>query len=261
VTDDRCLEMHLLMQADLDGELSPAEAARVAAHLPGCPECRAVQQRLSLVSNGVRAAAPIHRAPQTLRHSVQDIIAAEAGRVRPAEASRARRTWPRRSSFATGLSFGGGFALAACLALAIVLPSSNRGLTDAVVSDHIRSLQPGHLMDVISTDQHTVKPWFNGRLAFAPTVKDFRSEGFPLAGGRLDYLDGKEVAALVYYSGKHVIQLFVWPSGSDLDHGNTGGHRSGYNFIRWSRDGMAYWAVSDLNATELNKFVRLWQGT
>jgi anti-sigma factor RsiW len=83
----------------------------------------------------------------------------------------------------------------------------------------------------------------------------------PLAGGRLDYLDGKEVAALVYHGGKHVIQLFIWPSGSALDHGNTAGSRSGYNFIRWNRDGMAYWAVSDLNEAELNKFVELWQGS
>ena len=158
-----------------------------------------------------------------------------------------------------GASFGSGFALAACLALAVFLPKDGDGLASAVITDHIRSLQPGHLMDVVSTDQHTVKPWFDGRLAFAPPVKDFQAEGFPLVGGRLDYLDGREIAALVYHSRQHVIELYVWPSGSDLDHVPSDGSRSGYNFIRWSQNGVALWAVSDVDSATLASFVRLWQ--
>jgi anti-sigma factor RsiW len=154
--------------------------------------------------------------------------------------------------------FGGGFALAACLALAILLPRSG-GLPDAVVSDHIRALQPGHLMDVVSTDQHTVKPWFDGRLNFAPPVKDLKNKGFSLAGGRLDYLSGRTVAALIYQRRQHVINLYVWPDDGYLDHGLTQGSRSGYNYVRWSLNGMAFWAVSDLAADELTDFARLLQ--
>jgi anti-sigma factor RsiW len=126
-----------------------------------------------------------------------------------------------------------------------------------VVSDHIRALQPGHLMDVVSTDQHTVKPWFDGRLDFAPPVKDLKPQGFPLVGGRLDYLDNKKVAALIYQRRQHLIDLYVWPDGGHLDHGATEGSRSGYNFQHWSEDGMAFWAVSDLAPDQLAEFVAL----
>ena len=258
--NNACDEMHLLIQADLDGELTPAEAARVGTHMETCPDCAAVQAGMLRLSARVRAEASYHPAPDSLRGAVRAFIEAET--APPPEHAPARRTsWSwQRFRFGSGPSFGAGFALAACLALAIVLPTGNRdGLTDAVVADHIRSLQPGHLMDVVSSDQHTVKPWFDGRLAFAPPVKDLKAEGFPLAGGRLDYLDGREVAALVYRSRQHVIQLFVWPSGRGLDHAPAQGARNGYNFVRWTQDDMAFWAISDLNAVELADFVRLWR--
>ena len=152
--------------------------------------------------------------------------------------------------------FSTGFALAACLALIFILPHTG-SLPDAVVSDHIRALQPGHLMDVVSTDQHTVKPWFDGRLDFAPPVKDLKPQGFPLVGGRLDYLDNKKVAALIYQRRQHLIDLYVWPDSGHLDHGPTEGSRSGYNFQHWSDDGMAFWAVSDLAPDQLTEFVAL----
>jgi len=128
-------------------------------------------------------------------------------------------------------------------------------LPDIVVADHIRALQPGHLLDVASTDQHTVKPWFDGRLDFAPPVKNLKADGFPLAGGRLDYLAGRAVAALVYGRRQHTINLFVWPSNDSAGSGQ--GSRNGYNFQRWSLDGMALWAVSDISAQELAEFVRI----
>jgi anti-sigma factor RsiW len=258
--NDACHEMHLLIQADLDGELTPAEAARVGTHMETCPDCAAVQAGMLQLSTRLRAEAPYHSAPETLRVAVRAFIEAEtAPPPGHTPAGRAFWSWPRLR-FGSGPSFGAGFALAACLALAIVLPRGDGGgLTDAVVADHIRSLQPGHLMDVVSTDQHTVKPWFDGRLTFAPPVKDLKTEGFPLAGGRLDYLDGREVAALVYHSRQHVIQLFVWPSDRGLNHRTAQGVRNGYNFVRWSQDEMAFWAVSDLNAAELADFVRLWR--
>lgn len=254
-----CQEMRLLIQADMDGELTPADAARVAVHLDSCAACAAVLGNLSSLSARIRAGAPRHPAPDALRAAIRARIAVELAPAGPAPAARTVRWRLPRVGLGTGAPFGIGFALAACLAVAVVLPWDGGGLADAVVADHIRSLQPGHLMDVVSTDQHTVKPWFDGRLAFAPPVKDLQGDGFPLAGGRLDYLDGREVAALVYRSRQHVIELFVWPSGSDLDHEPTKGSRNGYNFVRWTRDGMALWAVSDLNAAELGDFVRLWQ--
>ena len=257
--EDHCQEMRLLVQADLDGELSPAEAARVAAHLDACHDCAAVLATLSSLSARIRVEAPRHTAPESLRAAVRARIAAELSPVGSAGRPRPNGWRFPKLGLGAGASFGTGFALAACLALAVILPRNGGGMADAVVMDHIRALQPGHLMDVVSTDQHTVKPWFDGRLAFAPPVKDFQAEGFPLAGGRLDYLDGREVAVLIYHSRQHVIELFVWPSGSDLDHAPTEGSRNGYNFVRWARDGMTLWAVSDLNAGELGDFVRLWQ--
>ena len=268
---DGCAEMRLLVQADADGELGPAEAARVGAHLGKCPDCAAAQSALLALSGRLRREAPYHRAPDALRAAVRARIAAAAAPSEalqpagdaPIAAAGARRPswWHRLSRLRLGPAapFGAGFALAACLAFALVLPRTAGELPDSVVASHIRALQPGHLSDVASTDQHTVKPWFDGRLDYAPPVKDLKAEGFPLAGGRLDYLAGRPVAALVYQRRQHIVELYAWPDGGHFDRSPAAGSRSGYNFLRWSRDGMAFWAVSDLNAQELADFVRLWQ--
>jgi len=250
MTDDGCDEMRLLVQADVDGELQPAVAARIGAHLEHCPRCAEMQVQLLALSSRVRQDAPRYPASEGLRASVVASLALAAPRGKPV----------RRLRLAPGASFGAGFALAACIALFLLLPRGS-GLPDAVVAAHIRALQPGHLMDVVSTDQHTVKPWFDGRLPFAPPVKDFATIGFPLVGGRLDYLAGRTAAALVYRRGQHLIDLFAWPSTAPLDRVAASGSRDGYNFLRWSRDGMTFWAVSDLNAQELGDFVRAWQGS
>ncbi len=254
-----CDEMHLLIQADVDGELGPAEAARVRAHLDRCADCEAVQQSLLSLSERIRRDVAYRPAPEALIAAVRSRIAAAA----PSETApvAAAAPWRRRLSWIA--PFGGGFALAACLALVAVLPGGGGGggggLPDAVVAGHIRALQPGHLMDVVSTDQHTVKPWFDGRLDYAPPVKDLKSDGFPLAGARLDYVAGRPVAALVYQRRQHVIDLFVWPDGGHVNLSPAESRRDGYNVLRWSGDGMAFWAVSDLSAEELADFVRLWQ--
>jgi anti-sigma factor RsiW len=257
VTRDDCAEMRLLIQAGVDGELMPADTAGVEAHMERCPSCAALQTQLLLLAERIREEVPQYVPPAGLLSAVQARIAAVAPpKIQPAAANENRADWWHRLPRVRLASFGGGFAFAACLALVVLLPRTS-GLTDAVVSDHIRALQPGHLMDVVSTDQHTVKPWFDGRLDFAPPVKDFKSEGYPLAGGRLDYLAGKPVAALIYQRRQHVIDLYVWPDGGHLDHGPTDGSRSGYNYVRWSQNGMAFWAVSDLAAEELADFTGL----
>ena len=265
MTGEGCDGMRLLIQADVDGELSPAEAVRVGAHLDGCPACTETQAQLLALSGRLRRELPYHPAPDSLRAALRARVAA----VSTPDAPQPGRTpaavwrpswWGRlpRPGLRSAAPFGAGFAVAAGLAFMLVLTPAG-GLPDAVVASHIRALQPGHLMDVASTDQHTVKPWFDGRLDYAPPVKDLAAEGFPLAGGRLDYLDGRPVAALVYQRRQHVIELYIWPDDGRPTGGPADGSRSGYNFRRWSRGGMAFWAVSDLNAQEVADFVRLWQ--
>jgi anti-sigma factor RsiW len=263
--DRDCAEMSLLVQADVDGELAPADTAGVEAHLEHCPNCAALQAQLIGLSGRIRQEVTYHAAPSAAREKLRAAIRARLAATARLEAQGPRIDSIRRVSWWLHLPrpqlgpaapFAAGFALAACLALVFVLPQTS-GLPDAVVSDHIRALQPGHLMDVVSTDRHTVKPWFDGRIDFAPPVRDFKDVGFPLAGGRLDYLDGKKVAALIYERRKHLIDLYVWPDGGHLDHGPTAGSRSGYNFLHWSQDGMAFWAVSDLAASELRDFANL----
>jgi len=256
-----CVRMRLLVQADVDGELPAASAAGVEAHLEGCPECATLQAQLISFSRRMRQEATCYAAPEHLHAAVRARLAAMAPTAKegPETANDNHVSWWRRlprPRLGPAAPFSAGFALAACLALVFILPHTG-SLPDAVVSDHIRALQPGHLMDVVSTDQHTVKPWFDGRLDFAPPVKDLKPQGFPLVGGRLDYLDNKKVAALIYQRRQHLIDLYVWLDSGHLDHGPTEGSRSGYNFQHWSQDGMAFWAVSDLAPDQLAEFVAL----
>jgi anti-sigma factor RsiW len=252
MSDARCAEMRLKLQADLDGELEAGDAASVAAHMVTCPECAKTQAELSALSARLRTELSYHAAPERLRQAIAAKLA-PPGQAAPMVPLRQPR---RRLGF--GMSFGAGFALAACLALAMVLPRGGDRMADSIVASHIRALQPGHLMDVVSTDQHTVKPWFDGRLDFAPPVKDFAAQGFPLIGGRLDYLDGRTVAALAYRRDKHIIDVYVWPGPGALAAFGDGAH-DGYNVVHWTQDGMVFWAVSDVEAGQLSDFARLWQ--
>ncbi len=244
----------LLVQADHDGELGVAEAASLAAHLETCAQCRALRDDLARLSTRLRAELPRFPASAALRAQLQaDLM--------PAPVVAFRRRAP--SWRALGLTLAGATALAASVTLwlpqsTLEIPRSMPAL-DWAVADHIRALQPGHLTDVVSTDQHTVKPWFDGRIDYAPPVRDFAAAGFPLIGGRLDYLAGRPVAALVYRRDKHIIDLFIWPfSGQQAPRPHE---RDGYNAVSWAGGGMQYVAVSDLESSQLRQFVTLWHGT
>jgi len=278
---ERCREMELLIQADIDGELDAAAAAGVVAHRQQCAHCMAIYQQLTQLRQSLRAELTRHTAAPEFRVMLEAKIANEIKNSNaaapnsiiantivpgPTAPSSTVSNINKKSARPAGrwrpaVGFGGmGAALAASLLLFLARPAEPL-LVDAVVAEHIRALQPGHLMDVVSNDQHNVKPWFDGKLDFAPTVKNLAPQGFPLAGGRLDYLDGRPVAALVYQRAKHPINLFVWP---DRELGKVTTEpklqiRNGYNAYHWQQNNMQFWAVSDLNESELLDFVNNWR--
>jgi anti-sigma factor RsiW len=243
-----CEEMRLLVQADLDGELDAAATAALAGHLAECPGCAALRQELTGLSARLKGELRPYAAPASLRRALEARFSPPAAAPPPPSGFR-RRVLP----FAT---FGAGAAIAACLAL-LLLPAGTDPDAE-LVADHIRALQPGHLTDVLSSDQHTVKPWFDGRIDYAPPVRDFAGAGFPLIGGRLDYVRDRAVAVLAYRRDKHLIDLYVWP-----DQGAASGPvtdaRNGYNIVRWREDGMAFTAVSDVELGQLRDFAELWR--
>ncbi|HEV2268292.1 MAG TPA: hypothetical protein VGR92_02440 [Steroidobacteraceae bacterium] len=238
----------LLLQAELDGELDAAQAAALAEHRAGCLVCQRNEALLAATRRALRGATYHRAAPELLR-----TVASRIGPDRAPPPGRMRMPWQ-------GLAgFGAGAALAAALLLTL-LPVGRPDLVAALVDDHVRALQPGHLLDVVSTNQHTVKPWFDGRLDFAPPVKDLAAAGFPLIGGRLDYVHGRSAAVLVYSRGKHLVELFVWPASGAAGEPARAIH-DGYNVLHWTAGGMSLSAVSDLDPAGLDEFVRDWRQT
>jgi len=255
-----CTEWQLLLQADLDDELSAADAARLAAHEEGCAECAAMRRRLVALSSKIAQEAPRYEAPPALRAALQAAARPEAPPQASAEPlsetgtvvpfrSRARR-WSRET-----VGFAVGAALAASVTLMVLSPSVGNGPADQIVADHIRALQPGHLIDVESSDHHTVKPWFAGRIDFAPPVPEFQN--YPLLGGRLDYAAGHTMAVVSYRAGKHIVDVFIRPA--DPAAKARSGTMEGYHYICWLQGGMVLWAVSDMDPTELANFVQEWK--
>lgn len=265
-TDDtdmvsRC-EMVLLVQAEFDGELDAGQAAHLASHRAQCSICQEASEQLTQ-SRALLRDAFHEPAPDRLRQQIMERLAIAEPRPAPYAVPLPRA--PRRRWWQPGLGFGlGGFGLgAACAAMLafLLLTPAEPGLTDQIIAGHVRALQPGHLEDVVSTDRHTVKPWFAGRIDFAPPVRDFAAQGFPLEGGRLDYIGGRPVAALVYSRDKHVINLFVWPAGGDTSLTPDTTERNGYNVVHWTQDGITFWAVSDVEMNQLRQFAQNWRSS
>jgi len=238
-----CPDREPLLHGLLDGELDAANALECEAHLRTCPGCAAELQRLQALRIALSAPGVKHRAPESLRLRVDAAIGSPS--VTPFR-QRARRAGP----WAAGAVVG---AIAASLLLVLVPRPESRGLEGELVGDHVRSLLASHLTDVTTSDRHTVKPWFNGRIDFAPPVIELADRGYPLAGGRLDYVRGKVVAALVYRRRQHVINLFVWP---ERDRAGAPGTRrfQGYSLAYWTKGGLEFWAVSDIDPADLQAF-------
>ena len=242
----------------LDGELDLVRTIELETHLKSCEFCARELENQQALREALRRSSLAYAAPASLRNKIQaslDAATAPATKVpEKASAWQGFQIWRWAAAFAV---------LVLCSFTAWQLlpglhgPSSNQRLAAEVFASHVRSLQANHLMDVVSTDQHTVKPWFDGKLDFSPPVEDLASGGFPLIGGRLDYLEGREVAALIYQRRKHFINVFVWPDPSGSNTPPAMESLQGYNLVRWSRGGFDFWAASDVSAGDLAEFVRL----
>jgi anti-sigma factor RsiW len=239
--------MHDLLHAYADGELDVAHTLEVERHLQACPACARAHADLRDLSAALRASLPRFTAPAGLRGRVRAAVRVQ---------DQGRRKVPKPWRLA---------ALAAALLVAVGLvflwPTSaaHDRLAQEVIDSHVRSqLASRHLLDVESSDGHTVKPWFQGKLDFSPTVRDLSADGFFLAGGRLDYVNGRPVAALVYRRRQHVINLLTWPAApGERETSPRSEARQGYHLVSWRRQGMSWWVVSDLNPGELAEFAQL----
>jgi len=247
-----CREVMDRLSPFLDDELDPVASYEVSRHLESCPNCAAAFDRQRELSQSLRRDLEYHRAPDLLRaRVVRDARA--AARRDGAHSRPATHPWRWLSAAAAVIAVVGGTWLVTWL------PRDHADDLTAreAVSGHIRSLMASHLTDVASTDQHTVKPWFAGKLDFSPPVPDFAGADYPLVGGRLDYLQGHSVAALVYLHHKHAINVFVWPVASAHERVTPAMTQQGFHVIHGTHAGMAYWVVSDLNAEELASFARM----
>jgi len=245
-----CEEAEVLLHALIDGELDAGHAREVENHIAGCPRCAAALRDYRAMSKMIAEAGVHYTAPLALRQRI------EAALPRPQAA-------PNRRAVLRGFAMGSAVsALAATGLVAIVLRRDDvERIQSEVVSAHLRSLQAGHLTDVVSTDQHTVKPWFNGKLDVAPPVIDLTAQGFTLVGGRLDYVDARAIGAVVYKRRQHIINLFVAQTANTERRSAKIETVQGFNIRHWSDRGLNYWAVSDLASDELAEFGEKFEAT
>ncbi len=253
-----CSEADVLIHALIDGELDAGHARDVEAHIATCADCTKKLAAFRDLRRTMAAAALKESAPAHLRARIEAALPATAGAPAAAAAAvsdLAARRFNRRffvGGFALGTALSG--AVAATLVLGVLRDDREQRIAGDVVSAHLRSLQPGHLTDVETSDQHTVKPWFNGKLDVAPPVVDLTAQGFTLIGGRLDDINGETAAALVYRRRNHIINLFVAQAQGPEYAEPTGQTRHGFNVRHWRESGLDFWAVSDINAGELDEF-------
>ena len=248
-----CELTYSILHGYIDGELDAARAADFERHLLSCPDCVASLEAQETLRSSIQRATLYESAPATLRQRIRTAVESAKPAVAP-------RVIPIRSSSWQWLAVAATFLLVGLIGWRIVPAlrgtSAENVYASAIVDAHLRSLQPGHLTDVISTDQHTVKPWFDGKLDFAPPVHDFAAQGFPLQGGRLDIIRSRSVAVLVYGRRKHIVNVFIWPV-SEQDSGPRSGSQAGYNWVDWRKGGMELCAVSDVSPSDLDELQHL----
>ena len=234
-----CSVAHEMLGAYFDGELDSSAELQFRLHLAECENCTAELERLLRQRELIRGGGLSYQAPAALE-----------ARIRKSIGSRSRFS----SDWGPWIALAAAVLLVSTISILLMQGRSGTGnqIAEQAISSHVRALMTGHVTDVVSTDGHTVKPWFNGRIDFSPPVVDLASQGFPLVGGRVDYITHRSVATLVYRRRKHIIDLYIWPSTQDESSREV--LSNGYNVIRWTKDGMVFVAVSDLNKHELEQF-------
>jgi anti-sigma factor RsiW len=268
-----CEEAIKLMDGYLDGELDPITSQAIEQHLRDCGRCDQAYKTHGSLIRAIGNATPYFKAPVELRGRVQSSLREETTDrpVRngaPGAQIQFHKRQPEPRPILSEIPWNWlGLAAVIILAAIIVLnvvpqlqrPGADQFLATQLIASHARSLMANHLTDVASSDQHTVKPWLDAKLDFAPAVVDLSQKGFPLIGGRLDYLDNRPVAALIYQRRQHFINLFVWPLGSERAGSTKAMTRQGYQLLHWVDSDLNYWAVSDINEKELQEFKQLFE--
>lgn len=246
-----CPDQETMLGAYLDGELDSLNSASFEAHLRGCTGCAALLADQQALRSMLAPLQPAEPAPSRLRARIE----ADLNREAPLR---------RRRSVAAAPWIGGGAlgAIAASLVFLLALPQvATQTLADQLVASHVRSLEADHLVDVATSDRHTVKPWFNGKLDFAPPVVDLAGKGYPLVGGRLDYIAERPVAALVYRRNLHTINVFVCPKKAARAAEDLAFRHASYAIVHWERDDLNFWAVSDVDLGALKEFRRAFEAS
>src|SRR6266403_5786817 len=269
-----CDEAIKLMDGYLDGELDPITNQTIEQHLRECQECDQAYKTHAALIRTIGNATPYYKAPAGLRERIQsslreEIAARPMPSVLPDMPSRLQSKQSEPQTVLFGMQWNW-LALAAAVVFAAIIalnlvprlqrPRADQFLATQLIASHVRSLMANHLTDVASSDQHTVKPWLDTKIDFAPPVVDLSSEEVPLVGGRLDYLDQRPVVALVYQRRKHFINLFVWPAEAGAGGTIKAMSRQGYQLLHWADSDFNYWAVSDVNANDLQTFKQQFEG-
>jgi anti-sigma factor RsiW len=268
-----CEEATKLMDGYLDGELDPITSQTIEQHLRECHNCDQAYKTHGSLIRAIGNATPYFKASAALRERIQSSLREEIADRPTRNVARDsqvlfRRRWPELRTIFLGtpwnwLGLAAAIIFAAIIALNLVprlqRPGAEQFLATQLIASHVRSLMANHLTDVASSDQHTVKPWLDAKLDFAPAVVDLGSEGFPLLGGRLDYLENRPVAALVYQRRKHFINLFVWPAESGAIRTTKTITRQGYQLVHWVDSDFNYWAVSDVSDNDLQAFKQVFE--
>jgi anti-sigma factor RsiW len=244
-----CAQARTAIECYADGELDALTSTTIETHLAHCAECQRTLERLRSLSVLIKEAAPYRAAPDRLSRQIRARLQGRNGAAPRKEAS-AWWHWLRPAALVAATA-----AVTWIAAPQLKRPPTEELVAEEVISNHARATLTGHVADLASSERHTVKPWLSSKLDFSPPVVDLAAEGFPLVGGRLDYLDRRPVAVLVYRRRQHVIDLFVWPDSAERPVApSLAASKRGYQVLHWADRGMTFWAISDLNAAELKTF-------